>query len=309
MSIFTTILDGELSLESIEALRNKRDLGNISFELPVKKMESLRKTLERASLGEEFIKQNNISNLHNYMHQLSIAIASLKALDPATGGDKLQEFNNYTNQIQTQSENIVDLVQMAVAMATNYDAGYASKQKSEIDAIVADLKSLRDVERSQTKAEASSHSASYFKKLGEDFERSSKINLWTLVAILTVLGIGLVALEAFGGHKLKETESLYELFPYFNLIAIGWFSVRFAARNFRSNKHLAVINLTKANILEAGEKFAVSARNDEMKDEITKLIVLNAFSSAETGLINQENDSAIQIQGMGQQLGRLLGGK
>ena len=309
MSIFTSLLEGELSVSSIETLRNKRDLGNITFETPVKKMENLRKAIERASLGEEFIKQNNIPNLQNYMQQVSNAIASLKALDPATGGDKLQEFNTYTGQIQTQSENIIEGIQIAVAMATEYDAGYAAKQKSEIDMIVADLKAIREVERSQTKAEASSHSASYFKTLGDNFNSAANRNLKFLIGILGALGLGLVVFELLGGHQLKKAESLYVLFPYFNLVAIGWFAVRFTSRNYRSNKHLAVINLTKSNILEAGEKFAVSARSDEMKDEITKLVVASAFANSETGLINQEGDSAIQIQGMGQQLGRLLGGK
>jgi hypothetical protein len=81
--------------------------------------------------------------------------------------------------------------------------------------------------------------------------------------------------------------------PKITLLLILSFAVGFAARNYRINRHLSVLNRTKAVTIRAAERYAAGVEEPAHRDLVVASLVQSVFSIGDTGYLPVDSERTI----------------
>jgi hypothetical protein len=161
------------------------------------------------------------------------------------------------------------------------------QKKAEIDAIV---KVTQD-----TAAQAAvSHHAQEFGKIAQEHIDASK--RWLLASIALVLVTIAAALTALSFlpplGTLNDPVTIQRLVTKLVIVSILYYTVVWSAKNYKTHRHLAVVNLHRQSALRTFEAFVKASSSDEQTKNAVLLEATRCiFAPANTGYLGADEEN------------------
>lgn len=159
------------------------------------------------------------------------------------------------------------------------------KTKGEIDKV----KQAVDEAATIASDTASTATAQFF---DEEAEQHNGIAGKWLIAVIVLSGVVAIVTFIFSLSVItnwNEPEKVIANTTLLTLklvvIGVSVLALRFTTKNYNANKHLAVVNKHRANVLKSIEAHRTTAVSDATKDTVLAAGVATAFSHVETGYI------------------------
>lgn len=227
--------------------------------------------------------------------------------------DEIQAFNPEQDSAWSQRNNLVQrfnseyrefydyLVEKLHAYLGNrayskeLDTDFGKKAKKELDEIRTIKADIDEVRQSVKDAAsiasdtASTATAQFFDDEAETHRRVARKWFWGVMASFLVVGIitlifTLSIVKDLNGDDGNINVSYLTIKVV--IIAVSLLALRFTTKNYNANKHLAVVNKHRANVLKSVEAHRTTAVDIATKDAILAAGVAAAFAQAETGFIS-----------------------
>lgn len=146
---------------------------------------------------------------------------------------------------------------------------------------------------------AASTLSPYYKTQAEHHKKQADVFLKVLGgAVALTLAMGLLGFIVFPiDVKLEGTvawfEWLRQLLPRLFVVGVAVYAVSFAARNYRVNKHLQVVNEQRRNALDTYGLFQSAVSDATTRDIATTEILHATFQPADTGYLSTTSERTI----------------
>lgn len=243
-------------------------------------------------------------NIQNCIAQLIDSIDRIGLFD-AKQNNAWQDRANLVNRFASNYDEIytllIEKLQAYLGMraySNDLTSNFSKQAKEQLDEIGAVRSKIYDIQKSIEDAStvatstATNATAHFFHDEAEKHEASARRWLWGTWVFTVILGIIVSAFvwDTVGNisSSASSTDSIHpaELSLKIVITATILIALRFGTKNYNANKHLAVINRHRANVLSTIEAYRQSANNDDTKDIILKTGVITAFNTSETGYIS-----------------------
>lgn len=181
----------------------------------------------------------------------------------------------------------------AYSKELNTDFGkQAKKELDDIRSIKADIDEVRQsVKDAATIASdtASTATAQFFDDEARTHNKTAFKWFWGVIASFAIVGaitllFTLSIVHELSG-KIDDINATYTTIKVV-VIAVSLLALRFTTKNYNANKHLAVVNKHRANVLKSVEAHRTTAVDNSTKDAVLAAGVAAAFSQTETGFIS-----------------------
>jgi hypothetical protein len=158
-------------------------------------------------------------------------------------------------------------------------------------------KVLASLRETAEKVGASKH-AKHFNDLAEKYRSRAIASLWCTIFV-AVLFVGLVVATGYWTISIPKDEygKLVQVVVGKVLgLGVVYYMLLLAARSYRSNTHLAAVNLHRTVALQTLETFVSAATDEQTKDAVLLETTRCIYSATNTGFIGAEETSPpIQI--------------
>lgn len=157
-----------------------------------------------------------------------------------------------------------------------------------------ELDSITQIARDTAAQAGVAHHAAVFKEVAEDHTKASKrwlIAAATLIAI--TISVALTILYFFPTFgDLKEAAIIQRIITKLIILSSLYYAALWAAKNYRTHRHLSVLNLHRHNALRTFEAFVKAAsKDDQTKNAVLLETTRSIFAPANTGYIGGDEES------------------
>ena len=170
---------------------------------------------------------------------------------------------------------------------TDEELKAVEKSKAELDSIV-------QVARDTAAQAAVSYHAQEFGKIAQEHTDASR--QWLIASIslifttITVALLSLFVLPPLGA--LNEPATIQRLITKIVIASILYYAAIWAAKNYKTHRHLAVVNLHRQSALKTFEAFVKASSSDEQtKNAVLLEATRSIFAPSNTGYLGAEEEN------------------
>ena len=286
------VLIDRLTEDYVKRVSNM-DLAGIRFDDSAEILGLLREVFLKGQAVDKYLMVEDAQNIDNRLVELETVLTKLDTLtanqNPNFSNDCEQIKRNIRDLYKFFSSSISPYAGLATAIPNIAEAEKANKRILEI---LRGAENLYSEGRTEVRGQASNLASGYFEGLANEYlpkaEQAEKRLFWALGG-LGLAGLGLALSKLVNFSTFQE---FHDSLPFLNLIVIGWFIVNHFSKTHKVYENLRIVNHTKATILEAGSKFALSTNDESAKDQVVTTVVGNTFVIEETGILSKRDDSS-----------------
>ncbi len=165
---------------------------------------------------------------------------------------------------------------------------------SKVDLRIAELDNRLKVAQDTAARVGVSRHAESFKEASTEHEKASRIWLKATVGItITTIVAAVLFLYAFPAPgDLKDAAVIQRIILRIVALSIFYYGAIWSAKNYRTHRHLAVLNAHRQNALQTFESFVEGAGGDaQTKNAVLLEATRCIFTPANTGYLGAEDDN------------------
>jgi hypothetical protein len=277
----------------------REDLGQASFVGVATPLRAIRDLLEEAIPQEE--------NLPS--QRLAQAVAQLNQLAPLQ--ERIRSFNLETsNPLQARDglvTEVVNLKDQVIEGVRPYLRGDAAALARKVELLTQTLETARkDNERLEALVRqtrqgqvniASEHASAFYDEQATKHDGQAKNFLWAVIGfsilLAVIAGVELIWAYTHPGEFTSTADAITAAIPRLTVLVLVSFAVGFSARNYRINRHLAVLNRTKALTIQTADRYAAAVDEPNHRDMVVSSLVTAVFTIGDTGYLPVDSERTI----------------
>ena len=248
-----------------------------------------------------FLPERNKDNISTKISQTLAIFDEMKMFNPQQDSAWSQRNNlvqRFNGEYRELYEYLIEKLQAYLgnrAYSRELDAGFGKQAKQELDeirTIKADIDKVRQSVKdaaSIASDTASTATSQFFDSEAIAHERQAHKWFWGVIASLAIVSVVTLLFTISIAQDLtgesREINATY-VTAKIAVAAISLLALRFTTKNYNANKHLAVINKHRANVLKSVEAHRTTAVDSATKDAVLAAGVAAAFGQTETGFIS-----------------------
>lgn len=293
-----------LTDERIESLVHA-DFGPLAFNEILEPLQTIRDVVHAVDPEQGRVSDRIRSELISRLEHLTVTLNQIAAFDPTTQTPDARIA--LINQVVGARDVVLDLLP-AFSRSTKdgrlLDQAMLTSLKTDLEvaterALAAHGALVPVVGSAQQKslASANSDAAAYFD--AEATKRKASANRFLYATIGLTVALAGVAVYFYARFEIAPPnysnagDAIAGALPKITLLLALSFAVGFAARNYRVNSHLIVLNSTKAMTLRAATKYAASVDDKEHRDMVVASLVQAVFTIGDTGYLPVDSERTI----------------
>ncbi len=305
----------QIAVWDVDELAERKDLGAISFESgKALFQQSIDLAKEAAPLPWELLPVVTVNEVQQSTDAIAAGFNQISEFTLVGQANPEQQRDNLLTQAQTQYD------QFLTAMKPNLP--YLTLKSAQIQDLIvesADLlnttkqtvsKTLEEIEQKRTTIDSIVRAAqdaaakigvaqfaTKFEEIANAHDKSSRAWLGGTV-FLGLATIGLAAYflsEAFAPtESSKDPATIHQIVTKLVVISLLYIAAVWSSRNYRSHRHLAVVNRHRQNALATFETFvkAVGEEDQQTKNAVLLEATRCIFSPTVTGYISADTDTS-----------------
>lgn len=290
------------------------ELGPNGFAELAPLLKSVRRDLMAAERSSEsLIPDNRQVQADQAIHnQLGSYIQQLRDFDSmAAGSNPLQTrssiIQNITSACNTITENIRPYLRPDYSKLEELQRS-AEELKVELEEAVEESQRILSQIKATSIQTGSAQISGYYADAADGHRRLAKIylivaaglSLTLLIAIILVFYVWPI-LGSNQNGPVGVADILRESIGRLLGLLVGTAAVALCTKNYRVNKHLEIVNMTRCNALNTGSLY-VAGVADDAKSIVVSELVRSIFSPGDTGYMNTDREQTI-IENPGSLLG------
>ena len=285
--------------EHVQALVRKDELGPLSFDRIVTPLASIRSLLEDAIPQEEEIPA---AQLNAAVQQLNGIQEIERQIETFTVGEQNPSGtrDSLVQQIVSLRDNVVTQLRPVLRSDASTVATQMAETRKALEEATATRDSLAELlsQARQGKVEAAGQEAyQFFEDEAKAHDISSatflKYTVGLSIALAVIALVELAAVVIWPPDYKSFGDAAAASLPKITLLILVSFGVGFAARNYRVNRHLSVLNRTKAITIRAAEKYAAGVDEPSHRDLVVASLVQAVFAIGDTGYLPVDSERTI----------------
>lgn len=309
----------------------RKDLGPLSFQEAIPMLESIRKDIsELLEMDLNDYPVNSLGTIENYAKRNSAlhqTLRQMKEWDPTYDDNASNTRQRIIDTVREARDTIARTarpllrsdterlraskgdLRNAVEAAQEYRK-MADEAAEEVREVARQVHEGLELLKSESVQRANSRISTYYHETANQHGKTASWYLGSAAVFATISGV-LVWLLFFVNEPKDDNLSSREIITALTgrslLLILAGVGLTFCLRNYRTNKHLQVVNMTRYNALETASLYVEGVTSDNARDIVVAELVRAVFSQIDTGYMNTDRDQTV-LETPGALIG-LLNGK
>ncbi len=293
MSYYEDYIRNVLNENDIQKL-SQISLGSNSFIFKgiVRPLESLRKILIAADESFEFVTNTTRREVDKSLETLRSLLRRMLEFN----GMDIQDPGKAARDLYNSTSEIIDYTMQTLLPATAMRTSDLNLRRYELDfeALQDQYKNIVETAQIKQAEIATDEGSTFFNRQTRVYTNLSALYLYGMVASLLLVG----AFSYRWSTKnwvpdLSASDRFAKDLPFLNFLAIGWFAIRFFARNFRNSQHLKVFNDTKVSILRTGLMLSTSISDPKIQSMAMEAVINTTLTVGDTAYLGKDGDAPV----------------